>query len=438
MSEWIKICPPPLDKTLGDHDVPQKGDYLKGKRIALLCTGSIASITVPTLSRELRKYGADVQVFATPDAIKCGVGITALEWGSYPNPVITELTSHSEHLSLGKLFDLYLVAPATANTINKVACGISDTVVTNTLASALGRSVPIVMVPAMHGSLHTPILTQSIEKLRNLGVFFVAPFNAYGKHNMQEKDVVVSDVCRILSKSNIKNIPILVTAGPTPVKIDNVRRLTNKFSGKLGILIAKHLYFLGADVHLLQSYSGIRPERYLPYTLFKDYDEYYEMTHSVIEMIQNKAWKKKVPYYGIFSAAVADYKPTEVFEGKIPSKGALKTITFVDTKKVIDDILEKFPDINLISFKYEEGKTKKELRTIAKQRLDKGHCLVVVNDGTMSLKEQQAELVSKETFDYDPSLGLGESYHYIVGKQKIANEIGKFLCKRVIKKMTIK
>lgn len=371
MAEWTNIKPPAVDSTLGDHEVKRKGNHLEGKRIALLTTGSIAAITVPSLARELRKYGADVQIFATQDAIKCGVNLTALEWGSWPNPVVTELTSASEHLSLGNPFDLYLVAPATANTICKTAAGISDTVVTGALASALGRGVSVMMVPAMHGSLHNDFLREAVMKLKGHGVYFVAPFDAYGKHNMQDKQVIVMDVCRMLSNSTLKSQKIMVTAGPTPVKIDSVRRITNRFSGKLGILIAEELYRRGAEVLLYQAYSGMRPPRYVPHILFDDYEEYRQL------MLEDAhAWD-----YGVFSAAVADYKPAVVLPGKTPSKGAMRNIELVETDKVIDEVmkLEKHPI--MVTFKYEEGKGYDGLAKIAKERLGKGHAIVVATDG---------------------------------------------------------
>ncbi len=122
---------------LGDHDVPLSGEHLKGKRIALMITGSIASMKAPTIARSLRRYGADVQVYASEEGLRYTT-LEALEWSTM-NPVVTRLTSAAEHLSDEKPFDVYLLAPATYNTINKFRYGIADGVITTTLASALGR-----------------------------------------------------------------------------------------------------------------------------------------------------------------------------------------------------------------------------------------------------------------------------------------------------------
>lgn len=422
MAEWIEILPP-QESDLGDHDVSPKGCHLQGNRIALLVTGSVAAISVPSLARELRKYGADVQIFVTPDGLKCGASMTALEWSSWPNKVITEITAASEHLSIGKPFDLYLVAPATANTICKVAAGISDTVVTGALASALGRRVPVMMVPSMHGSLHNRFMNHAVRKLREMGVYFVAPYDAYGKHNMQEKDVIVMDVCRRLSKSPVKGLKILVTAGPTPVEIDSVRLITNKFSGKLGILTAEELYRRGANVTLLQSYYGMRPPRYLPYKLFKTFDDYANAVKTMLA---------KGFHYGVFSAAVADYRPEKVLKGKTPSKGALKNIKLVNTFKVIDIVREQYPDLRMVSFKYEEGKTYDDLSKIAEKRIIKhGHTAVVATDGPTTENSEQVAYIFYKDPQKDKT-GVEVYNDTYVGKVEIAKGVADFIEKNCL------
>jgi phosphopantothenoylcysteine decarboxylase/phosphopantothenate--cysteine ligase len=186
----------------------------------------------------------------------------------------------------------------------------------------------------------------------------------------------------MLSESKLKNKKILVTAGPTPVKIDNVRMITNKFSGKLGIEIAKELYLRGVDVMLFQSYNGIRPPAYLNHILFEDYEEYKKLCLENCNIYE----------YGIFSAAVADYKPKNVVKGKIPSGGALTNIELIQTEKVINLVKELCPNLKMISFKYEEGKTLDELLNIATKRLKLGHIRVVTNDLTLNGEKQRCFL----------------------------------------------
>jgi len=412
MSEWKEISPPKLDTELGDHEVAKKGSHLKGKKIALLTTGSIAAITVPSLARELRKYGADVQIFATDDALKCGVGKLALEWSSWPNKVVIELTGASEHLSLGNPFDLYLVAPATSNTICKTACGISDTIVTGALASALGRKIPIMMVPAMHGSLHNEFFEQSVIKLKKAGIFFMQPYDAYGKHNMQDKNAIVMDACRMLSSSPLVGKRIMVTAGPTPVKIDSVRLITNKFSGKLGIMIAEDLQRRGANVMLYQSYSGVRPPKYIPNKLFMDFYEYANLVIKEAESYD----------IGVFSAAVADYMPKEILKGKTPSKGGLKSIELTETFKVIDKVLELENHPMMVSFKYEEGCGIPGLKRIAKKRIEEfGHDIIVATDGLLAIDGKQVARIFRKRNLND----MFQDYNDIIGKSEIATNLSK-------------
>lgn len=219
-------------------------------------------------------------------------------------------------------------------------------------------------------------------------------------------DNEVSKVVHQLSESNLKGIKVLVTAGPTPVKVDNVRRITNKFSGKLGIEIANELYLRGAEVLLLQSYSGIRPPAYINTILFEDYEEYRKLCLYYANAYQ----------YGIFSAAVADYKPKEVVKGKIPSGGVLKSIDLIQTDKVINLVKERNPNLKMITFKYEEGKTLEELISIADKRLHNGHIRVVANDLTLNKDEQRCFLC-----------GLVEDKATVINEAEGKKEIAKMI-----------
>ncbi|RMD97542.1 MAG: phosphopantothenoylcysteine decarboxylase, partial [Deltaproteobacteria bacterium] len=152
MERWDFTPPPP--SPLGDHDVVQEGEHLRGKWIALLVTGGIAAMKAPFVARALRRQGAEVVAFVTEEALRYTT-VDTLAW-STNHPVVTRLTPAAEHLAGKTPFDAYLVAPATYNTINKVRHGIADNAVTATLASALGRvgrgETRILVVPTMHGS----------------------------------------------------------------------------------------------------------------------------------------------------------------------------------------------------------------------------------------------------------------------------------------------
>jgi phosphopantothenoylcysteine decarboxylase/phosphopantothenate--cysteine ligase len=409
MNHW-DFTPPPPSK-LGDHDVPREGRHLDGKRIALLITGGIASMKAPFVARALRRQGADVVVFASEEALRYAT-IDALEWSS-THPVVTRLTSKAEHLSDSAPFDAYLLAPATYNTINKLASGTADTIITTTLASALGRmeqgQTKILIAPTMHGSLHNSILTGSLKRLDALGIRIIPPREAYGKHNIPHERSLVAEVCRAVSQSCLKDTPILVTGGPTPVRIDNVRRIINRFRGRLGIEIANELYLRGAKVLLVHGDGAYKPPKHLPYTIARTYEDYREIVNQELSNGQYKL--------GIFSAAVSDYRPVEVQEGKIPS-GVLKGIELVPTVKVIKEVRERHPELKMLSFKYQENISHDDLMSIAQERLGNGDVAVIANRGeeTGPMGEQIAWLVSKER----------ESVR-MMGKQSIAITIADFL-----------
>jgi len=410
MTEWQFTPPPPSG--LGDHDVPLEGHHLLGKRVALLVTGGIAAMKAPLIARALRRQGADVMAFTSEEALRYTT-VDTLAW-STNNPVVTRLTPAAEHLSDSAPFAAYLLAPATYNTINKLRYGIADGVVTATLASALGRMeagrTKVLIAPTMHGSLHTGILTESLQKLTEMGVRIIPPREAYGKHNIPEEPVLVAEVCRAVSASGLKGLPLLVTGGPTPVPIDDVRRITNKFTGKLGIDIAAELYLRGADTLLIHSGGVMLPLEWLPYRLADTYDEYVEL---IFDALNEKDYRA-----GVFSAAVADYRPAHFRPGKTPSGGALQSIELVPTRKVIADVQQTFPNLRLVSFKYQEGVTHEELMAIAGERLERGHAAVVANRGEERgpAGEQVAYLVV-----------AGEEPLRAVGKPQIAVAIADFL-----------
>lgn len=410
MNKWDFT--PPAPSSLGDHDVPLSGNHLKGKRIALVITGGIASMKAPFIARSLRKQAADVVVFASDEALRYTT-IDALEW-STTNQVVTRLTSKAEHISDDAPFDAYLIAPATYNTINKMASGVADNVVTTTLGSAIGRfeqgQTQILVALTMHGSLHNSILTESLKKLEGMGIRIIPPRDAYGKHNIPHEATLVAEVCRAVSQSPLKNKPVLVTGGPTPVRIDNVRRILNRFRGKLGVEITKELYLRGANALLIHGDGAYRPPAHLPYKIARTYEDYKEMI--------SRELSAEDYVFGIFSAAVADYRPAEVKAGKIPSGGALKELKLVPTVKVINEVRNKFPGLKMLTFKYQENISHADLMSIAQERLKAGDIAVIANRGDEvgSQGEQIAWLVNHSTTPLR-----------MVGKQSISIAIADYL-----------
>ena len=188
---------PPL---AGDRAVAPSSQTLAGSTIALLVCGGIAAYKAPNLVRHLRKAGADVWVYATPEALRFTTR-DALEWTS-THPLITELDGRAQHVEDARQIDVYLVAPATYSTINKLAVGIADNAVTTTLSAALGRleagEAQVMVAPTMHGSMANAILRTNLARLAGLGVTVITPRGEHGKANLPAEEVIVEQVGRAL------------------------------------------------------------------------------------------------------------------------------------------------------------------------------------------------------------------------------------------------
>ena len=287
---------------------------------------------VPFVARALRRQGATVVAFTSKEALRY-VTAEALAWSTV-KPVVERLTAAAEHLSDGAPFDAYLVAPATYNSINKIAAGVADGVVTSAAASALGRmergSTQVLVAPTMHGSLHNRILVESLQRLHALGVRVVPPRDAYGKHNLPDERELVAEVCRAVSRSpGSRGGASSSPGGTTPVPIDGVRRIVNRFRGRLGIAVAAELHLRGAE-------RAPDPRRRRP-------------PRPVVRAAPRGAHLRRLPgdgvrgawgagyEAGVFSAGVADYRPAEAAPGKIPSGQEQLTLTLVPTVKVIEE-----------------------------------------------------------------------------------------------------
>src|SRR6266550_1036021 len=205
------------------------GTQLSGKKIALLVSSSVASFKVPEIARELMRHGADVYAVISASTEKM-IGSDLLEWAT-GNPVVRELTGKLEHIALaGKSsgrVDLVLIAPATANTIGKLASGIDDTPVTTVAATAIGSKLPVLIAPAMHEPLYDhPIAQENIARLKRIGVEFIEPEVSEGKAKIASTENIVRSVIARLSSSQSRDLEgrrVLVTAGPTIEHIDPVR-----------------------------------------------------------------------------------------------------------------------------------------------------------------------------------------------------------------------
>jgi phosphopantothenoylcysteine decarboxylase/phosphopantothenate--cysteine ligase len=357
----------------GDRHLSLEGDALLGCRVALLICGGIAAYRSPDLIRGLRRQGAEVQVYATPEALRF-VTKDVLEWSSL-NPLIVGLDGRAQHVEDGRGTDLYMLVPATYSTLNKFALGLADNAVTTTLATALGRmqagSCRVQVVPTMHGSMLNDVLRGSLARLNDLGVEIIAPRPGAGKANIPSVESLVDSAARGLaghaSHPDLRNLKVLITGGPTPVPIDAVRMLSNRFSGATAIAIAQDFYRAGAQVKLLLSGTNLPSPSWIPTQRVDSFDAY------------RQACAESPADLGIFSAAVADYQLSQRHHGKLPSGQDELKLTLVPTQKVVSEWRKTHPDSKLISFKLEAGLSDQELIDVARARVGAHSDLVVAN-----------------------------------------------------------
>jgi phosphopantothenoylcysteine decarboxylase/phosphopantothenate--cysteine ligase len=358
--------------------VGTEGKELKGKRIALCVTGSVAAVQSPEIARALMRHGADVFAVMSLMAGKI-IHPYLMEWAT-GNEVITELTGKIEHVALvgehSLRVDLLLVAPATANTISKIACGIDDTTVTSVATTAFGSNCPIIIVPAMHESMYNhPILAKNIKELKTLGVEFVGPRIEEGKAKIAKTKEIVDAVIRKLTASNdFSGLKVLITAGATAEHIDPVRIVTNKSSGKMGVALAEEALSRGAEVTLVYG-SGTKAPPPGARVLSV------ETTEQMYEAVASELRSKKYDVV-MAVAAAADWAPEKPFAYKVSSHELHSLdLKLKPTMKIIDSVKKISPKTFLVAFRAEYKLSKNELIESAYKRLlDARADVIVVND----------------------------------------------------------
>jgi phosphopantothenoylcysteine decarboxylase/phosphopantothenate--cysteine ligase len=351
---------------------------LRGKFIVLCITGSVAAVQSSEIARLLMRHGAEV-VAVFSDAAKEIIHPYLMEWAT-GNPVITKLTGKIEHIALTgehkEKADLILIAPATANTISKIAMGIDDTPVTSTVTTAFGSGIPIIIVPAMHASMYKhPILVENIKKLEELDVEFVGPRMEEGKAKIATPKEVVDIVLKRLGvKHDLVGKRFLITAGPTLEYIDPIRIVTSKSSGRMGIEIAKAAYQRGADVTVVYGHGSVSPPKNVKVIAVETTQEMYDAVISELST-------EKVDVL-ISAAAVADWKPKTQRKNKVPTnRRKTLSVTFQPTQKIVDAVKGVQDSIFLVLFKAEHNVSDDELVLRAYKRLVKAKAdLIVAND----------------------------------------------------------
>lgn len=289
---------------------------LKNKTVVIGVSGGIAVYKTLDVISRLRKLGVNVNVIMTKSATEF---VTPLSFQSLSqNYVVCDMfedpkTWDVEHVSLAKRADVFLIAPATANVIGKIANGIADDMLTTTVMATKAK---VLIAPAMNTNMYeNPILQRNINTLKELGYNFVEPESGRlacgdtGKGKLASPEIIVDEVVKLLSKEqDLKGKSIIVTAGPTVESIDPMRYITNRSTGKMGYSIAKEAIERGADVTLITGPTNLTPPQNLK-KLVK-IESAKDMYEAVLENLDENDIVIK-------SAAVADYKPKNYSNKKI-------------------------------------------------------------------------------------------------------------------------
>ena len=294
---------------------------LKGKKIVLGITGSIAAYKACYIIRGLVKAGAEVQVVITPAGKEFITPITLSALTQ--KPVVSEFFAQRDgtwnsHVALGLWADAMLIAPCTASTLGKMANGIADNMLITTY---LSMKAPVFVAPAMDLDMYAhPTTQQNLKRLRSFGNHIIEPQSGFlasgleGKGRMEEPEAIVSCLDNFFEKKDLQGRHIMITAGPTYEKIDPVRFIGNYSSGKMGFALAEECLRRGAEVTLIAGPVSIRPSAFNVQYSVLNVESCQQMYEAAVKTFpQCEA--------AILCAAVADFRPEAVAEQKIKRVG---------------------------------------------------------------------------------------------------------------------
>ena len=354
---------------------------LKGRTVVIGVTGSIAAYKMADVASSLVKMHADVHVIMTKNA--CNF-INPITFESLTkNKCIVDTFDRNfeydiKHISLARKADAFLIAPASANIIGKIACGIADDMLSTTIMAA---DCVRLIAPAMNTHMYrNPIVQRNIETLKGYGYEFISPASGYlacgdvGEGKLADINTIVERVVMAVSEKDLSGKKIVITAGPTREALDPVRFLTNHSTGKMGYAIAERAAARGADVTLVSGPVSIEPPAGVNVINIE----------SAEEMFNAVTKEAETANIIIKAAAVADYRPVSVSGEKIKKEDGMNVIQLERTKDILQYLGEhKKPGQILCGFSMEAQNRMensfKELRT-------KNADLIVAN----SIKSEQA------------------------------------------------
>ena len=354
-------------------------NLLNGKSVVFGVCGGIAAYKIVDVVSKLGKLGAEVDVIMTKSATKF---VAPLTFRSITHrPVITEMFDEPsewdiKHISLANKADIIVVAPATANIIGKVAAGIADDVLTTTIIASKAQ---VLFVPAMNFNMYAnTTVQQNIRKLQSAGYLFMEPDTGpmaeaglYGKGRLPEPIKIVDEISKILSvKDDLKDVKILVTAGPTREAIDPVRYISNRSSGKMGYSFAKAAAERGAYVCLISGPVALKSP---------------DNVETINVITAEEMYKATMKLYNDFDvivmlAAVADYKCAVISDIKLKKNDEDLSLRLEKTVDILKELGKKKNKKILIGACAETNDLlKNALKKIKSKNLD----MIIANDVTI-------------------------------------------------------
>ncbi|MDD6797019.1 MAG: bifunctional phosphopantothenoylcysteine decarboxylase/phosphopantothenate--cysteine ligase CoaBC [Clostridia bacterium] len=348
---------------------------LTGKNVVLAVTGSIAAYKIANLASMLKKLNANITVLMTENATK------------FINPITFEtLTGNKclidtfdrnfqysvEHVSLAKMADVVMVAPASANVIGKIANGIADDMLTTTVMACTCRKI---IAPAMNTQMYyNPIVQDNIDKLKRFGYEVITPDTGYlacgdvGAGKMPSESVLMQYILRECAyKKDLAGKHVLVTAGPTMEKIDPVRFISNHSSGKMGYAIARNCMLRGADVTLVTGKTNLEPPMFVNVINIVSAKDMYD---AVVEHFDEQDIIIK-------AAAVADYRPVNPADEKLKKSDDEMFIKLERTDDILKTLGERKTKQFLCGFSME---TQNMLENSKNKLISKNLDMIVANN----------------------------------------------------------
>ncbi|MBO5303690.1 MAG: bifunctional phosphopantothenoylcysteine decarboxylase/phosphopantothenate--cysteine ligase CoaBC [Lachnospiraceae bacterium] len=394
---------------------------LKGKKVVLGVTGSIAAYKMANVASMLKKLHCDVHVILTESGAEF---ITPITFETLTkNPCLMDDFSRNNpkeiaHITLGQTADLLMVAPASANSIAKMANGIADDLLSSTIVAA---TCPVLIAPAMNTHMYTnPIVQENMKRLKSFGYTFIEPATGHlacdvdGIGKLPEEQVLVDAIVRKILENEVVSqdlagCHILVTAGPTRESLDPVRFITNHSSGKMGYAIAEQAAKRGAEVTLVSGPVNLNvPEgvNVVPITTAED----------MYQAVVSRAVKQDII---IKAAAVADYRPKQVNTEKTKKKDGDMVIELERTKDILAQLgSQKTENQCICGFSMEtenvmensrQKLTKKNVDMIAANSIresgagfgvDTNHLVLITKDGEYDLGMLTKEACADALLDH--------------------------------------